>query len=125
MGIKNPLNNIVPYFTLFGNYINNPDPSDNNQGYLIGLKFGDKKVKKKGQWQVKYMYRRLEKDAWLDTFPDSDFYGGKTGVKGHEVIFDYALKKNVVLGLDYYYTQNIDGAKRPENLLQVDMKLKF
>ena len=125
LGIKRPLNNLVPYFASFGNYIKNPDPSHNNQGYLFGVKFGDKKVKKKGQWQVKYMYRRLEKDAWLDTFPDSDFYGGDTGVKGHEVIFDYALKKNIVSGLDYYYTENIEGAKKPENLLQVDMKLKF
>lgn len=125
LGIKNPLNNTVPYFALFGDYINNPDPSDNNQGYLVGLTFGDKKVKQKGQWQVKYMYKRLEKDAWLDTFPDSDFYGGGTGVKGHEWIIDYALNKNVILGLDYYYTENIEGTILPENILQVDMKLTF
>ena len=125
LGIKNPINGLVPYCAFFGDYIYNPDPSDNNTGYLLGLKFGDKKVKEKGQWQFKYMYRYLEKDAWLDTFPDSDFYGGKTGVKGHEAILEYGLAKNVILGFDYYYSENISGSKKPENILQADLKLKF
>ena len=125
LGVKKPLNNLVPYFALFCDYINNYSLSHNNQGYLLGIKFGDKKLKEKGQWQAEYMYRRLEKDAWLDTFPDSDFYGGGTGIKGHELIFNYALKKNIALGLDYYYAENIEGPKRPENLLQVDIQLRF
>jgi hypothetical protein len=125
LGFKEPFDGLVPYAALFGDYVYNADPDDHNQGYLIGLKFGDKSVKKKGQWQFKYLYRRLERDAWLDTFPDSDSYDGGTDVKGHEVIFQYALNKNVVLGFDYYFTERILSSARPENLLQVDLQLKF
>ncbi len=125
LAFKNPAGGIVPYSSVFGEYVYNPDPSAKNQGYLIGFKFGNKKVSKPGQWQAKYMYRCLERDAWLDTFPDSDFYGGRTGVKGYEAVFNYGFKKNVILGMDYYYSENIDGAKRPENILQVDLNFKF
>ncbi|MFQ5681407.1 MAG: putative porin [Candidatus Omnitrophota bacterium] len=125
LGLSEPLPGAVSYAALFADYVYNSDPSDDNQGFLLGFKLGDKKVKRRGQWQFKYAYRRLEKDGWLDAFPDSDFYGGETNVKGQEWIFDYALRKNVVFGLDYYYTENINGVRKPENLLQVDLKLKF
>jgi len=114
----------VPCITLFGDYVNNPDPDSENQGYLIGLKLGNKKIKKFGNWQFKYVYRRLEKDAWLDVFPDSDAYGGKTGIKGHETEFKFGLTKNLVLELDYYHTEQINlGGK--EDLLQADFVWKF
>ena len=125
VGLKKPLGGIVPYGAFYLDYISNPDPSSDNTGYLFGLKFGDKKLKKKGQWQFKYMYRSLEKDAWLDTFSDSDFYGGETNVEGHEIILQYGLAKNVILGLDYYLSENITGSKNPEDLLQVDLVFKY
>jgi len=113
----------VPYIALFGDYANNPD-SDNNQGYLVGLKFGDKKMKGFSNWQFKYMYRKLEKDAWLDIFPDSDAYGGRTGVKGHEVEFKFGLAKHLILGLDYYHMEQINLSGE-EDLLQIDLVWKF
>lgn len=114
----------VPYVALFGDYVYNPDPNSSNKGYLVGLKFGNIKIKKFGNWQFKYMYRRLEKDAWLDVFPDSDAYGGKTDVKGHEAVFKFGLAKNLTLGLDYYYMEQIHG-NGDEDLLQIDLVWKF
>ena len=127
IGFKNPLGiEAVPYFALIGEYINNFDPSSDNNGFLVGCSVGDKKVGKKGQWQAKYLYRRLERDAFPDTFPDSDFYGGETNAKGHEAIFQYGLLDNVILGLDYYYSEPIKGAaKNKEHLLQTDIVFKF
>ncbi|MCK4533205.1 putative porin [bacterium] len=124
LAVKTSCSN-VPYFALFGGYASNLDPDEDNEGYLFGLKFGDKKVKKKGQWQFKYSCRQLEKDAWLDTFSDSDFYGGKTGVTGSEAILQYALAKNVILGFDYYCTEKINVPVVTEEILQVDLLLKF
>ncbi len=115
----------VPLVALFGEAIYNPDPPDENLGYLAGLVFGEKKVKIGGQWQVQYSYRRLERDAWLDTFPDSDFYGGETNSKGHEIIFKLGLAKNINFGLDYYYTENIEGDNVKEQIIQLDILLKF
>lgn len=127
LGFKNPLGiEAVPYFALIGEYINNFDPSSDNDGFLVGCAIGEKKVGKKGQWQAKYLYRRLERDAFPDTFPDSDFYGGQTNVKGHEAIFQYGLLDNVILGLDYYYSEPIKGTTRNhEHLFQTDIVFKF
>ena len=125
IGLKEPLGGIVPFGALYLDYISNPDPASDNTGYLTGVKFGAKNVKKKGQWQFKYMYRRLEKDAWLDTFSDSDFYDGGTDVKGHELIVEYGLADNVILALDYYLSENITGTTNSENLFQFDLNFKF
>ncbi|MDD3375350.1 MAG: putative porin [Candidatus Omnitrophica bacterium] len=129
--ISNPFEGIdlpiaIEAISFFGNYIYNPDPSDNNKGYLAGMKFGDKKIKNPGSWQIKYCYRHLETDAWLDIFPDSDAYGGETNVAGHEVAWSYAIKKNVILGLDYYNMHPINGStSNTQHLIQADVLFKF
>jgi hypothetical protein len=63
--------------------------------------------------------------AWMDVYPDSDRYSGLTNVKGHEVILDIGLAKNVSLGLDYYRSEAIKGAKLPESVFQADVNFKF
>jgi hypothetical protein len=83
------------------------------------------RVKAKGQWQARYLYRHLERDAWLDTFPDSDVYGGGTNAAGHEVILEVALAKNLFLGLDYYSNERIEGDKLPQRVMQVDVRVEF
>lgn len=123
LDVKNPLN-LLPYFALIGEYNEACDPSEENSAYMVGFKLGHKKVKKPGRWQIKYMYKELEKDAFVDFTSDSDFYGGDTGAKGHELAFKYALKKKVILGLDYYNVKPIGGGNK-EELLQVDMVYKF
>ena len=116
----------LPYVGVFGDYIHNPDPpSGDRDGWLIGGKIGYAKVGKSKEWQAKYMYRKLEKDAWLDVLPDSDFYGGATDVKGHEVVFEYGLMDNVIFAMDYYNAQRLSGDKRTENLFQADVTFKF
>lgn len=123
-GYTLPMGIEVPYLGFFGDYVHNPDPPDQNNGYLGGVKLGWKNVREPGNWQVKYMYRRLEKDAWLDTFPDSSAYEGDTDVKGHEATFDYGILDNTTLGLDYYYMEKIKTAGR-RHILQVDCNVKF
>jgi len=116
---------MVPYASLYGEYVYNPDPSTDRQGYIAGIKFGHKDIKKFADWQAGYSYRRLERDAWPDVFPDSDFYGGATNVKGHELFINFGLWKHLTLGLDYYHTMRIKGARAQEDLLQADIVFKF
>lgn len=125
LGFQNPCGTSLPYLAFLGEYIKNPDPEKDNEGFLAGWKLGHKKVKEKGQWQARYMYRRLERDAWPDILPDSDFYQGETNARGHEVVFKCGVNKHVVFGLDYYYAEKIRGKSESENLLQVDMEFKF
>ncbi len=125
LGIARPPECLIHYVGAFGDYIINPDPGGDNQGFLIGGKIGEKKVSKRGNWQAKALYRHLERDAWLDIFPDSDARDGSTNICGPEMIFQYALMDNVILGFDYYYTKNIDGDGNRQHLFQTDLQLKF
>ncbi|PIW62642.1 MAG: hypothetical protein COW13_02525 [Candidatus Omnitrophica bacterium CG12_big_fil_rev_8_21_14_0_65_50_5] len=117
---------VIKNFGIFGDIIQNlDDNATEDMGWMLGLKFGDKKISGKGQWQFKYMYGELEKDAWLDTFPDSDRYGGATDVNSHEAILEYGLHKNVILGLDVYRNDRMLAAGNEETLVQLDLSFKF
>ena len=111
----------------FGEYVNNLQVSDKNNGFSTGFQFGNAKIEKWGDWQFRYIYATLEKDAVLDILPDSDRYSGKTGIRSHEGILTFGLGKNTNLGIDVYRSWNIVGtsAKAPETLLQVDWNMKF
>lgn len=115
----------VPTIGAFGQYIHNPEAPDENTGWIAGMYVGDKKVNGKKQWQAKFSYRKLGRDAWLDVFPDSDFYGGATDVEGYEAILEYGLSKNVILGIDYYRSKRLSAAETPESVLQTDLNFKF
>lgn len=112
----------------FGDFIHNLDDArikDHLNGWAFGFKFGNENTKKPGEWQFKYMKVKLEKDAWLDFLPDSDRWGGGTGVESHEVSVDYVLKKNIILGLDYYKSWDMADASNKEHLMQADVVFKF
>ncbi len=70
------------------------------------------------------MFRRLERDTWLDVFPDSDSFGGKTDVQGHEFVFEHGLTDGVVLGLDYYRMKRISQNDN-QNVLQIDLNFDY
>lgn len=121
----NSISELVPYIGIFGEYLSNSDPSSDNKGYLYGFKTGYQKVSEPLQWQVQVSNRKLEKDACLDILPDSDFYGGKTDVKGYEAVFSAGVYKNTILNLDYYCTKNMTGNEIEEKLYQADLNYKF
>lgn len=115
----------VAQFQLIGEGIYNTLISDNNTGFAVGFKMGDSKIATFGNWSMKYLFVGLEKDAVLDILPDSDRYGGKTGIRSHEVEFQYGLGKNTFLGVDIYRSWAISTTKTPETVVQVDWNLKF
>lgn len=132
LGMSRPAESKFPIerVGVFGEYINNLDQFagesiDDNEGWSLGMVMGDKKISHKGKWQLKYIFSRLEKDAFPDTFPDSDRHGGNTDVKAHEVILALGLTKNVSFGIDYYDARRIKAAKDPERLIQADLEFKF
>lgn len=115
----------IETLSLFGQYVDS-DADTENKGILYGFKFGDKSVKEAKDWQVKVNYRKLEKDAWADFLPDSDFYSGATDVKGMEYELTLGLAKNITLGLDYYHAKPIlTNSDLKEKLFQADLVVKF
>lgn len=117
----------IPYAALFGQYVYNFDPSEENLGWLAGGLIGWEKVKDFGHWQLKYNYRRLERDAWPDAFSDSEAYRGATNIKGHEAEFSFGLARNIWLRADCYfdYKPIVGGSKADEELFQVDLNLAW
>ncbi len=115
----------VPFCALYGDAVKNTNVSDEDRGYLIGFKFGDKKVSKPHQWQAKLSVRRLEQNAWLDVFPNADSYSGQTNVKGYHFAVKYGLMKNVFGALNYYQTKRIKSNTPTDHILQADVLFKF
>ncbi len=115
----------LSYVALFGEYVNNPEPTEKNQGYAAGIALGTSRVKERGQWQLRYLYRYLEKDAWLDILPDGDFYNGGTDARGHEVLAQVGLFTSVSLSVDYYRAERLTGDRAKTDLWQVDLSASF
>jgi hypothetical protein len=62
LGFKNPFGQtFVPYFGVFGEYVKNPDPDDDDQGFIAGLRAGHTSMNRLGDWFLEYSYRKLEK----------------------------------------------------------------
>lgn len=131
LGFNKLVGEMVPYVGVFGQYTRNPDPSDQNTAYIAGIKFGNTKIAKLGDWQLTYAYRRLEVDAWPDFLPYSDFYNGYTGAKGHQGLFVFGLTKNTNLAFNYLRADPLAKSKGQavttgkQNLFQVDFNWKF
>lgn len=115
----------VENLKIFGEYVNNLAVSKKNTGFSLGFQFGNEKVEKWGDWQVRYIYAMLGKDSVLDVLPDSDRYTGKTGIRSHEGIFTFGLAKNTFLAFDVYRSWSLVGSKAPETLIQADWNMKF
>ncbi|MDD5614374.1 MAG: putative porin [Candidatus Omnitrophica bacterium] len=58
---KDPFSGLVPEAKMFGEYVKASDPSSDDSGWAVGLAFGDSSVNDKGKWQIRYVYRLLER----------------------------------------------------------------
>jgi hypothetical protein len=133
IGLDNPLDNLgidlapIKYLDLFAAFSNNVNITDNANAWIAGTKFGAKSVTKFGDWQLRYAYKKLEKDAILDVLPNDDFYGGKTNARGNECFFEFGLAKGTSTLLSYYQTRAFGGntTHKPEDHFMLDFNFKF
>lgn len=111
--------------TAMFDYVNNSGADSLNTGWLIGLRAG--KAKKPGSWAFRYIYRNVEADAVVGMFTDSDFRGGGTDAKGHELGGSLQLADKTTFSLSYFF--NEIGLEADETTdfkrLQADLQLKF
>jgi len=115
----------ITYVGIFGNYVQAFDRGTDNKGHIAGFKVGQRKVEDTGQWQFVYSIRRLASDAWLDTYPDSDFYGGSTGVKGQKFQLSLGLLRDFALNTAWFDAKPDAGPLKRERMFQTDVNLKF
>jgi hypothetical protein len=110
---------------VYADWVKNVSTGSQSQGYSIGTRVG--KVKKRWDWEFRYIWKRLQKDAVLGLFADSDFAGGGTNIRGSEVGAGLGLAKNVKLSLTYFHGKA--RVSEPDRLqydrLIIDLSVKF
>ncbi len=112
-------------FTLLADYVQNTAADSLETGWLVGVRVG--KTKSPGSWAFRYNYRRLEKDAVVGAFSNSDFGGGGTDAKGHEIGGSVMLAKTTTLAVTYITADNDlkSDTANDYSQLQLDLNLKF
>ncbi len=98
--------------------------------YLVRLAFGNADVHKRNDWQAYFGYKRVERDAVLDAFTDSDLRLGGTNTKGFVLGASYGLGRNSTASLrwlsgDAISTDAVSGGPLSVDVLHVDLSLRF
>lgn len=110
--------------TVMADFVSNTAADSLNTGWLVGIKGG--KTSKPGSMAFRYIYREVEADAVLGLFADSDFRGGGTDAKGHEIGGSLQVTKNAVFSVSFFDNKiGLDKAESGFQRLQVDLQLKF
>lgn len=150
LGINDPFGDSLPVYIpqtgVRGELIRNPEskiPSDQKNGWEMGAYVGNSAINGWGTWQLSGDYRVMERDAWMDVFPDFDQYTGDTNVAGSRWELDIGLMKNVWFDFNIFdmhvykkfhndalaaYASgnpNITNSPNREILYQADINMKF
>ena len=116
------------YVALYGDYVHNTQAQNDSDGWLLGTRFGKEKIKELLDWQVFAQYSRLEANASLDNFTESDFHGGGTNNKGWMTGYRLGLGKGWENALTYSQSSEIKdqaGMYGDEKRFQLDMNYKY
>ncbi len=131
------LNGIGNGVKVYGTWVNNQESAaTKDTGYATGIKYGS--AKKAGQWETKFEYRSIEKDAVWDDLAHSDFgafgaggtadeFKSGTNVEGIILQGKYMIYDNVQFALTWMHTESEDGVADDEsnNRIQADLIFKF
>jgi len=90
--IKRPL-------SLYAQGLTNTEADRYDQGQMYGVSLG--RSRNPGTWEIGYSWAKLEKDATLGMFTDSDRWGGGTDGKSHRIYARYQIIKNLQAGATY------------------------
>jgi len=112
--------------TLYGQALTNPKADDNKNGFMGGLSLG--KAKNPKSFEVGYSYTKLEKNATLGMWTDSDRWGGGTDGKGSRFYGKYQITKYLQFAATFFLDKKHIAASETEasyNRLQVDLSAAF
>jgi hypothetical protein len=110
----------IKVFAEYAENVNGRADNLENKAWQVGAKVG-KSVKKFGDWQAKYIYRKVERDAVFDAVSDSDFHEGGTNAKGSELGLKIGLYDGILFNASYFITEEITGPKDDLDRLQLDL----
>ncbi len=99
--------------------------SDQTNAWQVRVDVGWPKIDHAGQWGVFTAYKRVERDAVLAAYTDSDFHLGGTNAKGWVIGANYGLMKNVWATGRWLSTDVVTGPKYGNDVLQLDVNTRF
>jgi len=111
-----PVNNFAP---------NGGGFDGGDAGWIAVLKIGKAALQKRWDWNVSLSYRRVDSDAVVDGFCDSDFGGGGTNLKGYTFSGNLALSSRVWLGFHWMSADALAGPPYKNDTLQFDINGKL
>jgi len=88
--------------SLFVEGVVNIDIDKSNKGYLLGVG-----VSNDNGWKLEISHGRLERDAWLDIFSDSDEFNGQTGTQGQKINISKKVSKHTSVRADYIHLEDL------------------
>lgn len=101
------------------------EQEERTKGYLASLLFGYPKPRERGDWNLSFGYKYLQRDAVLDSFTDSDFHLGGTNAKGWILGGTYGLARNTTFRMRWLTSNEIDGSQLANDVLQLDLNASF
>jgi hypothetical protein len=96
---------------LYGQKVDNVLAQHLGEGYMGGITLG--KAKNPQTFEVGASYSRLQRDATLGLWTDSDRWGGGTDGDGYKFYVKYVILKNLYTQITYYNDRKaIDAANK-------------
>lgn len=126
---ENDIRSRVGDATIGGAGSNSAFSDKQTDAYHLRLQVGMRETDKAHDWQAFVAYKRIEADAVLDSYTDSNFYLGGTNVKGWVIGGSYGLGKNVWLTPRFFSADELKprGGLDPLRIdvLLLDLNAKF
>ena len=94
-------------------------------GTVLNLNLLGDWAAKRGDWNAWLAYRRLESDAIIDAFADSDFHIGGTNNRGWQIGGNYAIAKDTILGFHWLAAEEVAGAPFSVDRGFIDLMTRF
>ncbi|OED35288.1 hypothetical protein AB834_04930 [PVC group bacterium (ex Bugula neritina AB1)] len=115
----------VPWVSLKAEFTETFDEdAHDKKAYMLGLELGEKSCDAKGDWKFYYEYRDIKPDSFFSGLLDSDFGGGKTGVRGSKLALKYTIADEVFLTFTYLDTESMKNDEK-ERLFMSDIVVNF
>ncbi|MFH1369471.1 MAG: putative porin [Elusimicrobiota bacterium] len=115
--------------SVFTDMVNNTDskPVGDKNAVAYGMKFGDEKILRCGDWQVNVLNKSVEANSWLNKLGDSDYFGGAANMSGNILKLSCGLTQSTLFNAAYYLGDVIKGASSTtaKSLLILDIVYKY
>jgi hypothetical protein len=93
--------------------------------YMAKVVYGHLNPYRWGQWNVVGGYKRLEADAVLDGFTDSDFHLGGTNAKGYFLNASVGVFNGANLEFRWFSANEVSGPPLSIDVGQIDLNVRF